>query len=69
MVSDVTVGLLQDMVNRRVSMDMLQEAALSAHHRNRQFIFLTPQAMTYVQCRQWCLNLICLQDVFSLEDP
>lgn len=35
----------QDMVNRRISMDMMLKVAAS--QRYRQFIFLTPQSMRY----------------------
>lgn len=37
----------QDMVNRRISMDMMLKVAGS--QRYRQFIFLTPQSMRYTR--------------------
>ena len=40
--SDVVV-VLQDMMNRRISMRVLMECALD--QRDKQFIFLTPQDM------------------------
>lgn len=35
----------QDMINRRISMDMMMHVAQSQKHK--QFIFLTPQNMRY----------------------
>lgn len=38
--------IIQDMVNRRISMDMMM--AVARNQKHKQFIFLTPQNMRLV---------------------
>ncbi|CAL1548056.1 unnamed protein product [Lymnaea stagnalis] len=52
--------VFMDMVNRRISMDMMMSAA--DMHKNKQFIFLTPQDMSSVR-------KISNVKIFRMQDP